>query len=114
MTLKAVRPLPYVLTTGELTDATYDRLDDESYIIACENDSPNSPGFGSMRDRIYVQLVEAALADAKASIDWEHRVPVDDFGNALHWSDCVRGLYLSTHGGQPWLMLAAFDNAEDC
>lgn len=33
-------------------------LDEQAYIRACELDSPNSPGFDSLRERIYEELSE--------------------------------------------------------
>lgn len=46
----------------ELDETTLERLDEEAYIAAAERESPNSPGFDALRERIYEQLCEKEAA----------------------------------------------------
>lgn len=46
----------------ELDEQTLARLDEEAYIAAAERESPNSPGFDALRERIYEQLCEKEAA----------------------------------------------------
>ena len=44
---------------------------------------------------------------------WAELVPVDDFGNELHWSDSLRGINcMGAHGWCRTLVDVAYDNAE--
>lgn len=96
-----------------MTTPDEDRLWEEAHIEASERDSPNSPDFDRLHERIYERmLADHAAREAvyKYFDAWPIRAPVDDYGNELHWTYIPRSFHMGTQGWCHTNLEAAFDN----